>query len=76
MKTEIREIMKLARLKPNQLNIAEDYNANLSMNFKNSKEGLFKIKIVMKKYGVNFKVAYDCVLDPAQLQILKTMKAS
>ena len=73
MKAEIREIMKLARLKPEQKAKAEDYNANLAMNFKNSKEGIFKIKQIMIKYKLSFQAAYDCALDPAQLKILRTM---
>jgi len=73
MKPEIKEIMRLAKLAPSQKSIAEDYYANLSMNFKNAGEGLFKIKQIMAKYKLGFKTAYDAAMDPSQLEILKTM---
>jgi len=73
MKPEIKEIMKLAKLSPAQKNVAENYYMNLSMKFKTVNEGLSKTKIIMAKYKLSFQAAYDAIMDPSQLEILKTM---
>ncbi len=68
---EIKDIMKLGKLATKAE--AEDIYMNLSMKFKNHKEGLFKVRSIMKQYNLPFKSAVDCALDPSQLEILKTM---
>lgn len=41
---------------------AEDCYTNLNMNYKNIKEGLFKIKTIMKTYNLSFTAAYECAI--------------
>jgi len=68
---EIKELMKLGKLSTQSE--AEDIYMNLSMKFKSFKDGLSKVKIIMKQYNLPLKSAVDCALDPSQLEILKTM---
>lgn len=53
---------------------AQDMCTNFNMKFKNAQEGVFKMKQVMQKYNVRGKVAYNAVMDPKQLHMLKVMK--
>lgn len=71
---DLRIIQKLGRF--NDKKKAEDYYANLNMNFKNAGQGIFRIKQIMKKFNLPFATAYECALDSKQLEILKTMKSA
>lgn len=66
-------IQKLGKITDKQ--VAENYYANISLNFDNAEKGISKIKQIMVKYNLSFSAAYDCALDPTQLQMLKTMKS-
>lgn len=70
---KLEDIKMIQRLGKVSQKDAQDYYANLNMNFRNAQEGIFKIRQIMKKYRLNFKAAYTCALDPAQLEMLKTM---
>jgi hypothetical protein len=67
----LKDIMKLG--KSNDKAKAEDIYMNLSMKFKNVKEGLFKVQQIMNKYKLPFDSAVACAIDPTQLEMLKTM---
>lgn len=69
---ELRMIMDLSKSKDKTK--AENYYANLNMNFSNAREGLFRIKQLMERYKISFDSAYQCLTDPKQMAILKTMK--
>ncbi|MCK5884223.1 MAG: hypothetical protein KAG61_11080 [Bacteriovoracaceae bacterium] len=64
-------IQKLGKI--TEKSIAEDYYANINLNFESAEKGISKIKQIMVKYKLSFSAAYDCAVDPAQLQMLKTM---
>ena len=69
---DLRLIMDLSKSKDKVK--AENYYTNLNMNCSNAREGLFKIKQIMEKYKIPFDAAYQCILDPKQMAVLKTMK--
>lgn len=68
---DIRRITTLGKFKDKQQ--AEDFYTNINLNFKSMEDGIFRIKQIMKKYGLSFSAAYDCALDPSQLEMLQTM---